>query len=292
MVKAVEKDCMYRGVLKEHAVRFVFGNFRQLAETGILKHDTDPVAGRLLGGTLVSGALMSVLLNEEERYSIRIDYASPAGGLMLDVSGRGDVRGFIRNPHVMTEAESIEAACGDESTVTVTKSCDGKVLNSGQAKSAFILPEAALSYFLSVSDQVESEICTVLRFRPEPIAPVKSADSLMIQALPDCDLEFFNTLREKMFSPGAIEILTSETLESEEKIGELFKYLCDEEKTPLLDFVEVEAPRFNCPCSAQKLWDTAKTMLGEEDFAKLLEENPDPVILCQFCNTEHHYPRS
>ena len=33
-------------------------------------------------------------------------------------------------------------------------------------------------------------------------------------------------------------------------------------------------------------------MLGEEDFAKLLEETPDPVIVCQFCNTEHHYPRS
>ena len=93
MVKAVEKDRMYRGVLKEHAVRFVFGNFRQLAETGILKHDTDPVAGRLLGGALVSGALMSVLLNEEERYSIRIDYASPAGGLMLDSRCCLDARG-------------------------------------------------------------------------------------------------------------------------------------------------------------------------------------------------------
>ena len=292
MVKFSEKDCMFRGVLKEHAVRFVFGNFRELAETGILKHDTDPVAARLLGGALISGALMSVLLNEEERYSIRIDYAAPAGGLMLDISGRGEVRGFIRNPHVMTEAETIETACGDESTVTVTKSCNGKVLNSGQAKSAFVLPEAALSYFLSVSDQVESEICTALHFRPEPVSPVKSAYSLMIQALPDCDLDFFNTLREKIFTPEAIEILTSEDIVPEEKIEKLFQYLCGEEKTPLLDFVQVTAPRFMCPCSAQKLWETAKVMLGEEDFAKLLEENPDPVIVCQFCNTEHHYPRS
>ena len=292
MVKISEKDFMLRGVLKEHAVRFAFGNFRELAEKGILKHDTDPVAGRLLGGALVSGALMSVLLNEEERYSIRLDYAAPAAGLMLDVSGNGAVRGFIRNPHVMTEADSLESACGDECTVTVTKSCDGKVLNSGQAKSAFILPEAALSYFLSVSDQVESEICTALRFRPDPSSPVESAFSLMIQALPDCDLAFFNILREKMFTPQAVEILISVTLSPEEKIKELFKYLCGEENVPLLDFVQVDVPRFFCPCSAQKLWETAKVMLGEEDFAKLLEENPDPAIRCQFCNTEHHYPRS
>jgi molecular chaperone Hsp33 len=292
MVKVSEKDFMFRGVLKDHAVRFAFGNFKELTTAGILKHDTDPVAARLLGGALAAGAVMSVLLNEEERYSIRIDYAGPAAGLMMDISGRGDVRGFTRNAHVMTEVDSIEAACGDESTVTVTKSCNGKVLNSGQTKSAFILPEAALSYFLSVSDQVESEICSVLRFRPEPSSPVESAFTLMIQALPDCDLEFFNALREKMFTPEAGEILLSETLGAEEKIGELFKYLCGKESIPALDFVQADSPRFFCPCSAEKLWETAKVMLGEEDFAKLLKENPDPAIRCQFCNTEHHYPRS
>ena len=292
MVKVPEKDFMFRGVLKDHAVRFAFGNFKELATTGIIKHDTDPVAARLLGGALSAGALMSVLLNEEERYSIRIDYTAPAAGLMMDISGRGDVRGFIRNAHVMTEVDSIESACGDESTVTVTKSCNGKVLNSGQAKSAFILPEAALSYFFSVSDQVESEICSTLRFRPDPASPVESAFTLMIQALPDCNLDFFNAMREKMFTPGAAEILLSETLGAEEKIGELFKYLCEEQSVPALDFVQVDSPRFFCPCSAEKLWETAKVMLGEADFAKLLEENPDPAIRCQFCNTEHHYPRS
>ena len=29
------------------------------------------------------------------------------------------------------------------------------------------------------------------------------------------------------------------------------------------------------------------TASGEADFAKLLEENPNPAIRCQFCNTEH-----
>ena len=29
-------------------------------------------------------------------------------------------------------------------------------------------------------------------------------------------------------------------------------------------------------------------MLGEEDFRKLLEEKPDPVIRCQFCGNEYH----
>ena len=66
-----ENDFMMRAVLKDHAVRLAFGSFKELASAGIIAHDTDPVAGRLLAGGLVAGSLMSVLLNEEERYSIR-----------------------------------------------------------------------------------------------------------------------------------------------------------------------------------------------------------------------------
>ena len=38
MVKVSEKDFMFRGVLKDHAVRFAFGNFKELTTTGIIKN--------------------------------------------------------------------------------------------------------------------------------------------------------------------------------------------------------------------------------------------------------------
>ena len=280
---------MFRGVFKEHPVRFAFGNFCRVAETGILRHDTDPVAAKLLGGALISGALLTVLLDGEERYSMRMDYAGPVRGMMLDISGSGRVRGFIRNPHVMTEAADLDHACGENCTVTITKSINGKVLNSGQIETAFAEPEAALSYFFSVSDQIETEIRSVLLFRPEPAMPVRCASAIMLQALPDCDLDHFNTMREKLLSKEAGEILADNTLAPEEQLKKLAAYLCPGDAEAALEAVEVPAPRFECPCTAEKLWETAKVMLGEEDFAKLLEENPDPVIRCEFCGSEHHY---
>ena len=33
----------------------------------------------------------------------------------------------------------------------------------------------------------------------------------------------------------------------------------------------------------------AKTVLGKEEVEKLLQENPNPAIRCQFCNKVHHY---
>ena len=284
-----ENDFMVRLVLKDYAVRLAFGSFTEVASAGIIAHDTDPVSGRLLAGGLVAGSLMSVLLNEEERYSIRIDYPGPAKGILLDVSGSGEVRGFICNPHVMTEADSLEHACGDGATVTATKSENGKVLNSGQAKSAFITPASALSYFLSVSDQVETEIRSEILLRPDPSSPVRCAYAMMIQALPDCDLEFFNQMREQLLSEAAGKILADPLLMTDRKLEALTMLLCKTAEPPAIDAAGVPAPRFVCNCSTAKIWQTARTMLGREDFEKLLQENPDPSIRCQFCNKIHRY---
>ena len=285
----MENDFMMRVVLKDHAVRLAFGSFREVAATGIINHDTDPVAGRLLAGGLVAGSLMSVLLNEEERYSIRIDYKGPAKGILLDISGKGEVRGFICNPHVMTAADSIENACGAGATVSVTKSENGKILNSGQAESAFITPASALSYFLSVSDQVETEIRSEILLQPAPSSPVRCAYAVMIQALPDCDLEFFNQMREQLLSETAGKILSDPVLMEDRKLEALAMLLCKSAEPPAMDIAGVPAPRFVCNCSAGKIWQTAKTVLGKEEFEKILQENPNPAIRCQFCNKVHHY---
>jgi molecular chaperone Hsp33 len=218
-----------------------------------------------------------------------MDYEGPAKGLLLDVSGKAEVRGFIRNPHVMTEADSMEYACGNGATVTATKSENGKVLNSGQVKSAFITPASALSYFLSVSDQVETEIRSEILLQPEPSAPVRCAFAVMVQALPDCDLEFFNQMRERLLSEAAGRILADSTLFADRKLETLAMLLCESAKVPAMDIASAPEARFVCNCSTAKIWQTAMTMLGKDDFEKLLQENSDPVIRCQFCNREHRY---
>ena len=286
-----QKDFMIRGVLKEYAIRFAFGSFKTLAQTGILRHDTDPAAARLLAGALCSGALISVLLDDEERYSVRLTYPGPVKGMILDISAQNGLRGFIQNPHVMTETHDLDTACGSGCTVALTKSKNGKILNSGQTESAFIEPEAALSYFFSVSDQIETEIRSEIRFRPDPAAPVECAAAVMLQALPECDLDVFNKIRERLMDDASGAVLAETGVPPEEQLKKLFEYLLCKD-APALDAHETTTPQFVCSCSAEKLWETAKVMLGDDDFAKLLAENPDPVIRCQFCNTEHHLPRS
>ena len=148
---------------------------------------------------------------------------------------------------------------------------------------------SALSYFLSVSDQVETEIRSEILLQPDPAAPVRCASAVMIQALPDCDLEFFNRMRDQLLSETAGKILNDPMLLADRKLETLTMLLCKTALPPAMDIAGVPAPRFVCNCSTEKIWQTARTMLGKEDFEKLLQENPDPVIRCQFCNKVHHY---
>ena len=137
----VAQDYLSYAVVKEEAVRLAVGSFRELASETIIRHDADPVAGRLLADAFSSAALTGTMLGRGERLSVRFGYAGPAGSIVVDAGSDGCLRGFIRNPHVMEEADSVEVACGEDgATVRSTRSRHGRILRSGESKSAFILP--------------------------------------------------------------------------------------------------------------------------------------------------------
>ncbi len=288
MVMHLEPDFLLRAVIRTPALRLALGSFRSLDSEGIIRHDADPVAGRLLAGALSSAALMSVLLDEGEKYSIRINYPGPAAGVLVEANADGRVRGLIRNPHVMTTADSVEIACGDAgATVAVTRSKDGRILNSGEVRSAFIMPSAALGYFLSVSDQIESEIRCEVELQPDPAAPVRSADGVLLQAMPGCDLACFDTIRKRLLEPAAGKVLRDRSCSPEDKLRTLSMLLCRTVEPPEMGVFPVPAARFACNCSAERMREMTLQMLGGEDFEKLLQENPNPAVRCQFCGAEY-----
>ncbi len=284
-----KSDILARVVLKTPAIRMAICRFRELATEGLRRHDADPVAGRLLSGLLGTGALMSVLLDEEESFAIRIDYDGPVGGLLADVRADGRIRGLVKNPHVMAEgADSIEVACGHGSRVAVTRSNKaGRILNSGEVKTAFIMPPAALGFFLSTSDQIESEILAEVVYQADPENPVAHAGGVLIQAMPGCDLEEFDGIRNRLLSNKAWDLMRDSSSDLEEKLRLLLRILLAKIDLPEYTVHLEEAPHFWCNCSAERMNEMARKTLGEEDYAKLFEENPEPAVDCHFCGNRY-----
>ena len=131
-----ETDFLIRGLLQKENIRFSFADTTCTVTQGIRIHDTDPAASKIFAEALTSAALLSPLLEEAEKYSIRWDY--PHGtlqGIIADVNAADNVRGFIKQPYLMNEDHSIDDIFGkQDGFVSITKSQNGKILNSGKSR--------------------------------------------------------------------------------------------------------------------------------------------------------------
>ena len=281
-------DRLMRAILKTPAMRLAIGSFRELAAEGIARHDADPVAGLLLADALSAAALLSAMQPEEECATIRIGYNAPVGSIVVDAKSDGSVRGFIRNPHVMESAATLDAACGEAgATVRLTRSREGKILGAGESKNAFLHPSLALSCHLSVSEEIESEIRCEFEFRPDPKQPVAVAAGILLQAQPGCDLCEFEQIRNRLQTAEAGNLLRGFPDDPESALRNLLAFLIGESEVPELALTRLPAARFHCGCSAEHLRNATLGTLGREELDQLLKENPNPALRCQFCNTEY-----
>ncbi|QSH40126.1 Hsp33 family molecular chaperone HslO [Lentisphaerota bacterium ZTH] len=289
------QDFLIRGLLKKENIRFVYVNATQTVATGVKLHDTDPVAAIIFGRALTTTALLSPLLEADEKYSIRWEYSGMLGGIITDTNAAGDVRGFIRQPHLMDKAESEDDIFGKgDGRITVIKSADGKILNSGETRATLADPANDLAFFFSISDQIETEIVVAELFKPEPEDPVKIFSGLMIQAMPDCDLELFADYRKRINDKAFRKILVDYEMPVEKKLWTLLAYMAGHNSTESEQenaFYEFGAsPGFRCSCTRLKMKE-AMQVLDKDDLLKLYEENPDPGIVCQFCRKHYHFKK-
>lgn len=191
----------------------------------------------------------------------------------------------------MEEADSVEVACGEDgATVRSTRSRHGRVLRSGESKSAFILPSSALAYHLSVSEEIESELRCEIELPGRPGRTGEKRAGVLLQAMPGCDLSGFDRMRRKLQMPEAGEILRTRLRSApEEGVRLLLAFLLERMDLPAFRLQPLPAARFHCGCSAEALRKTALQILGREEIDALLAENPNPALRCQFCNAEYHF---
>ena len=88
------EDCLHRGVLGDAGVRFAYTATTGLANEAVLAHDCDPVSAHILCRALTAGVLMSPLLVDDERYTLRWQYGGALASAVVDVDSSGQVRGL------------------------------------------------------------------------------------------------------------------------------------------------------------------------------------------------------
>ena len=290
----IHSDYLIRGTFRNINARFVFAETTGTVSRGIVIHDADPVAGEIFAGALTVGALVSALLNKGEKYSLRWEYPGKISSIIVDVNADCDIRGIIKEPHLMDKVSSEQDIYGEkDGFISIIKSEAGKILNSGKTRTAFGDAVADAGFFFSVSDQLETEFCTAVEFNPDPQNPVKRAGGFMIQAMPDCNLVELEKYRKNICQPEFAGLLV-ERMPSEKKLWALAASAAGADEIAadknLLSYDYGNSPGFRCNCSFEKM-KMAMSVLDKDELAALFKENPTPAIMCNFCRKEYRFSK-
>ncbi len=278
---------LVRGVFRKEGLRFAFADTSDLCSQGILVHDCDPASAEVLCDLLTASALTAVLLDEGEKYSILVDYKGGiAGKWLADADGECHVRALPGNTRLNGAGDADAVFGTTPASIRVMKFKDGLVLNSGEVEVGMASPAQDLAMFFNLSDQVETEIACTRLFAPDPAAPVRYAAGVMLQALPDCDLEAFAKIRERFASVEFQNILADTEMPFELKLRSLAAAAgLDAEKENFF-YEGAGNPVYHCGCSADSM-KRALLTLGQEGIDDLMRERGEAKIRCRFCHKDY-----
>ena len=291
-----QSDFLIRGVLSEPGIRFSLAETTDTVTTAVLVHDADPVAASLFGRAITSAALLVPLLEGDQKFTMRWEYEGLIGSLLVDVNSRAHIRGIPRESHLMAPATDERKLYGSGGRISILKSENGAILNSGTAEAGLLEIVDDIGYFFSTSYQIETELVATLKFCPDPSSPVVVAAGFMLQAMPGCDLERFAVIRTALKSEAVRDVLGMPGMAWNRKFRGILELLPGCGHTPGSGFqpdISVDTappPSYTCSCSRDKMKNAVR-LLGSEELAGIFRKQEKTDVTCEFCNSRYAFSK-
>ena len=279
LIRAISQD----GLIKVSAV-----STRDLTERARQIHKTLPVATAAMGRALAAASMMGNALKEENAsLTLQIKGGGPLGTVLAVSDARGNVRGYIQNPHVDLPLRedgklNVGAAVGAEGTLTVIKDLCMKEPYIGSV--GLLGGEIAedLAAYFAESEQIPTACALgVLVDRDQS---VRAAGGYIIQLLPGAGDEVIDKVEAGVNALGAVtEALMEEGMDAE---GLLRRVLAGFE----VEVLERHPVGYKCYCSRQRV-SQALVSMGREELESLIEEQGKAELTCQFCDEVYHFDK-
>lgn len=245
-------------------------------------HHCMPTSTAALGRTLTATAIMaSDLKSSNEIITATVNGHGPAGTVLAQADGEGNVRGFIGDPNLYMVKDNghldVGKAVGTDGNLTVTRDMGLKDTFSGvsQLQTGEIGDDFA--YYFAVSEQTPSVVGVGVLVDTD--GTVKAAGGLIYQLLPGADEEAIAFCEHV----AATQKPVSELIESGQDLESIIHtYFPD---ANILSSKEV---RWHCGCNRQKFADSIKT-LHNEQIEEMIHDGKGAEIICQFCNTRYFF---
>ncbi|GEN34550.1 MULTISPECIES: Hsp33 family molecular chaperone HslO [Aneurinibacillus] len=280
------KDHLIRGIAHDGFVRaFAVCTTDTMREIQ-RRLDTWPIVSAALGRTVSGAVMMGAMLKGDERLTVVVRGNGPVGQIVADANAKGEVRGYVHNPHVHYSEKNekgkldVRRVVGTEGSITVTK--DLGLKEPYQGTSPIVSGEIGedLTYYLTVSEQVPSAVGVGVLVNPDNT--VKASGGFIIQLMPNTPEDVIEKLEKTLASIRPVSTMIDEGMSPEEILYEILGA-----DFTLLDKHEVV---FSCHCSLDRV-NRALISLGKEELDAMIEEQGEAEITCHFCNETYHLNR-
>lgn len=277
-----KQDRLIRGIALDGKVRAFAVRTTRLVEELRRRHDTYPTATAAFGRTLTAGAMMGAMLKGEEKLTIQVKGDGPIGPIVVDANAKGEVRGYVKNPHVHLPSNSlgkldVRGAVGTTGFINVTKDLGLKEPYRGSAPLISGELGEDFTYYFAVSEQTPSAVG--LGVLVDVDNSVIVAGGFIIQLLPGLSDQEIDAIERAVGQLPPVTTLLDEGLELEEM---LLRLVPDFKVLEEMDIV------FSCSCSRERVESTLIS-LGKNELTELRDEGKDAEVVCDFCNEVYNF---
>ena len=271
-------DHLARTLTPDGTVRALAAVTTELVEEARVRHGTLPTATAALGRALTAALLLGGLVKDEERVSLQFSGDGPLGGILVDATPTGAVRGFVSRPQTHLPPRNGKLDVGG--AVGSGLLCVMRVppLGEGTAYRS-VVPLVSgeigvdVASYLLTSEQMPSAVAIGVYVHPD--GSVGAAGGYLLQAMPGAEPSTIDRLEGNVATAPPPSDLVRAGLDA----GAILARLLDGFPTRVLDELPV---RFQCRCSRERV-ESAILAMGRVEVLDVLAADKRAEVVCEFC---------
>lgn len=275
------KDTLWRGTAFADTFRVFAVDATQTAQTARDQHDLSPLATTLMGKMIAATAILSLdLKHPDGELSMRVDGDGELDGGLVICKANGDIRGYIRQPHLQASDPQDNFMPGKmlgNGTLSVIKSTPGVQpwMGSTSLETGEIAED--LAHFYLQSEQIPSAVA--LGILMDKDARIRACGGFVIQQLPFANPSKAEALIKNLgLTPNLSDLMD---------MGMSIKDVFDRFVFKDIDYQIAPAHniQYRCNCSKERFARSLLT-LGKEELEKMMDGiRPQ----CHYCNASYDF---
>ncbi|MFB5269039.1 Hsp33 family molecular chaperone HslO [Paenibacillus enshidis] len=278
------QDRLIRGTAMEGRVRAFAIRTTELVEELRRRHDTYPTTTAALGRTVTAAAMMGAMLKGEEKLTVQVKGDGPIGQIVADANAKGEVRGYVAEPHVHLPSNSVgkldvAGAVGTSGFIHITKDLGLKEPYRGSIPIISGELGEDFTYYFAKSEQTPSAVG--LGVLVDTDNSVIVAGGFIIQLLPGLNDDEITAIENAV---GALPPVTS-LLDQGLDLEEMLRWMLPD--VQIMDSMDI---RFQCQCSEERVEKTLIS-LGQHELEQLIAEDGQAEVVCHFCNEAYRFDK-